>query len=136
MVGVEGGHAIEHSLDNLREYRRRGAIYMTLTHNGTHDWADASYDKAQHGGLNAFGEEVVLEMNRLTSAVPTGFLLLVPLNITSAICPLRRLLTLCSPSTHFTASTILLLPQPFGPTITVTRESKRNSAVANSWNNS
>jgi len=65
IIGVEGGHAIEHSLDNLREYRSRGALYMTLTHNGTHDWADASYDKAQHGGLNAFGEEVVLEMNRL-----------------------------------------------------------------------
>ena len=38
---------------------------MTLTHNGTTDWADASYDEPRHGGLSDFGEEVVMEMNRL-----------------------------------------------------------------------
>lgn len=65
IIGVEGGHAIEHSLDNLKEYYNRGARYMTLTHNGTHDWADAGYDEARHGGLSTFGEVVVQEMNRL-----------------------------------------------------------------------
>ena len=38
---------------------------MTLTHSDTLAWADAATDKAQHQGLNAFGEEVVREMNRL-----------------------------------------------------------------------
>ena len=70
------------------------------------------------------------EISKLTSAVPAAFLLLLPLNITSAICPLRRLLALCSPSTHFTASTTLLLPQPFGPTIAVMGESKVNSILS------
>src|SRR4030043_117797 len=70
------------------------------------------------------------ERNKLTSAVPAGFLLLLPLNITSAICSLRRLLTLCSPSTHFTASTTLLLPHPLGPTIAVIGESKVNSTLS------
>jgi membrane dipeptidase len=65
LMGVEGGHAIENSLDTLRSYYRQGARYMTLTHNVTLDWADAALDTAKHGGLTKFGEEVVREMNRL-----------------------------------------------------------------------
>lgn len=65
LMGVEGGHAIENSLDSLRSYYAQGARYMTLTHNVTLDWADAALDSAKHGGLTKFGEEVVREMNRL-----------------------------------------------------------------------
>ena len=38
---------------------------MTLTHSDTLDWADSATDEARHGGLSAFGEEIVREMNRL-----------------------------------------------------------------------
>ena len=38
---------------------------MTLTHSDTLAWADAATDTARHGGLTAFGVEVVQEMNRL-----------------------------------------------------------------------
>jgi membrane dipeptidase len=65
LLGMEGGHAIENSLGALRAYHALGARYMTLTHNVTLDWADAAVDEARHGGLTAFGEEVVREMNRL-----------------------------------------------------------------------
>ena len=65
LLGMEGGHAIENSLGALRAYYDLGARYMTLTHNVTLDWADAANDSARHGGLTAFGEEVVREMNRL-----------------------------------------------------------------------
>jgi membrane dipeptidase len=65
MLGVEGGHAIENSLGALRVYYDMGGRYMTLTHNVTLDWADAAMDTARHGGLTAFGVEVVREMNRL-----------------------------------------------------------------------
>ncbi len=65
MLGVEGGHAIENSLGVLRLYYELGVRYMTLTHNGTLDWADAALDTARHDGLTRFGEEVVREMNRL-----------------------------------------------------------------------
>jgi membrane dipeptidase len=65
LIGVEGGHAIEDSLENLRRLSALGAGYMTLTHSDTLAWADAATDQAQHGGLNAFGEEIVREMNRL-----------------------------------------------------------------------
>ena len=65
LLGMEGGHAIENSLGALRACYELGARYMTLTHNVTHDWADAANDAPRHGGLTRFGEEVVREMNRL-----------------------------------------------------------------------
>ena len=65
LIGVEGGHAIDDSLANLRVLHQLGVRYMTLTHGGTLSWADSATDVARHGGLTAFGEEVVREMNRL-----------------------------------------------------------------------
>lgn len=65
LIGIEGGHAIEDSLDLLRAFYRFGARYMTLTHTNTNNWADASTDEAKHNGLTPFGKQVVLEMNRL-----------------------------------------------------------------------
>jgi membrane dipeptidase len=65
LIGVEGGHAIEDSLENLRRLAALGAGYMTLTHSDTLAWADAATDKPRHEGLTPFGEEVVREMNRL-----------------------------------------------------------------------
>ena len=65
MMGIEGGHAIENSLGALRAFHAMGVRYMTLTHNGTLDWADAANDEHRHGGLTEFGREVVREMNRM-----------------------------------------------------------------------
>ena len=66
LMGIEGGYAIENSLYALRNFYRLGIRYMTLTHNVTHDWADAhSPTQAKHNGLTDFGKEVVREMNRL-----------------------------------------------------------------------
>jgi membrane dipeptidase len=65
LIGIEGGHAIEDSLDLLRAFYRFGARYMTLTHTNTNNWADSSGDEPKHNGLTPFGKEVVLEMNRL-----------------------------------------------------------------------
>src|SRR6266568_2403325 len=65
LIGIEGGHAIENSLGALRAFADLGVRYMTLTHWETIDWADAATDSAKHDGLTPFGEQVVLEMNRL-----------------------------------------------------------------------
>ena len=61
----------------------------------------------------------VLSMVRETSAMPSGFCLSVPLKMTSSICSLRKRVGFCSPSTQRIASTMLVLPQPLGPTIPV-----------------
>jgi membrane dipeptidase len=65
LIAIEGGHAIENSLGALRAFADLGVRYMTLTHWETIDWADAATDSAKHDGLTAFGEQVVLEMNRV-----------------------------------------------------------------------
>jgi membrane dipeptidase len=65
LIGIEGGHAIEDSLERLREFHKLGARYMTLTHSNTNNWADSSGGKPRHGGLNGLGRKVVAEMNRL-----------------------------------------------------------------------
>jgi membrane dipeptidase len=63
MIGVEGGHAIEDSLDTLRHFYARGVRYMTLTHVNTNNWCDSSGDGGRHGGLTDFGRTVVRTMN-------------------------------------------------------------------------
>ena len=65
LIGIEGGHMIDCSLDVLREFASRGAAYMTLTHMRNTEWADASTDSPRHNGLSQFGREVIAEMNRL-----------------------------------------------------------------------
>lgn len=65
LIGVEGGHSIDNSLGVLRMLHALGARYMTLTHSETLDWADSATDKPKSNGLSPFGEQVVLEMNRL-----------------------------------------------------------------------
>src|SRR5207245_3138167 len=66
-IGVEGGHAIESSLDKLRQLYAQGARYMTLTWNNGNEWAGSSIGVGgtRTGGLTDFGKQVVREMNRL-----------------------------------------------------------------------
>ena len=65
LMGIEGGYAIDNSLYALRNFYRLGVRYMTLTHNVSHDWADAHNGEVKNNGLSEFGKEVVREMNRL-----------------------------------------------------------------------
>jgi membrane dipeptidase len=73
MLSIEGGHAIEDSLDNLRLFHERGVRAMTLTWNNTNNWADGCgpMDKSlqQHGGLTEFGRTVVATMEDIGMAV-------------------------------------------------------------------
>ncbi len=70
LLGIEGGHSIEADLGLLRMYHQLGVRYMTLTWSNSNEWADSSGDLddatvVHHGGLTAFGRDVVREMNKL-----------------------------------------------------------------------
>ncbi len=65
LIGVEGGHAIENSIEKLRRLHAMGAGYMTLTHSDSLDWANSCTDKPKCAGLSEFGKEVVRTMNGL-----------------------------------------------------------------------
>jgi membrane dipeptidase len=66
-LGVEGGHAIEGSLERLRTLYARGVRYLTLTWNNGNAWAGSSIgiEGTRTGGLTDFGRTVIAEMNRL-----------------------------------------------------------------------
>src|ERR1700722_15023643 len=74
-------------------------------------------------------------MVRVTSARPSGAREVVPAKTTSSILPPRRGLAPCSPMTQDKASTMLDLPEPFGPTTHVIPGSRRRVvAEANDLN--
>jgi membrane dipeptidase len=71
MIGVEGGHMIENSLDNLDQLAKRGMSYLTLTWNNSTPWASSAAEetsgkiKPEDAGLNDFGKKVVARLNEL-----------------------------------------------------------------------
>jgi membrane dipeptidase len=73
MFGVEGGHMIENSIENLDRLYERGTRYMTLTWNNSSPWATSAMDETNkkdslartHKGLTDFGKQVVKRMNEL-----------------------------------------------------------------------
>ncbi len=66
MLGIENGIALDGRLESLQHFADRGIVYMTLCHNGDNDICDsASRSEHTHGGVSAFGEQVIREMNRL-----------------------------------------------------------------------
>jgi membrane dipeptidase len=69
---IENGYAMGKDLGALDEFAARGVRYITLTHNGHNELADAAIPlrslhnaAAEHGGLSAFGRAAVQRMNEL-----------------------------------------------------------------------
>ena len=71
MIGVEGGHMIENSLEKLEDLANRGMIYLTLTWNNSTPWSSSAAEetsgkvKPQNAGLNDFGKSVIHKLNEL-----------------------------------------------------------------------
>lgn len=66
-IGVENGYPIGKNLSILSEFYEMGARYLTLCHTRNNDICDSSTDPSgpEHDGLSAFGEQVIVELNRL-----------------------------------------------------------------------
>ena len=65
MLGIENGYAIGRDIRNVERFRRRGVVYMTLCHNGNNQLCGSCRFNDEGLGVNAFGEEVIHEMNRV-----------------------------------------------------------------------
>ena len=70
LIGLEGGHQIENSIENLDALYKRGTRYITLTWNNSTDWATSAFDEntkpAFKGkGLSDFGKRIVQHMNKI-----------------------------------------------------------------------
>ncbi len=69
-IGVEGGTAIENSLENLQTFYDRGVRYLGLTWEDSPDWATSAKDEYHdtllvRKGLSDFGKTVVKKMNEI-----------------------------------------------------------------------
>ena len=65
MMGIENGYAIGKDIANVERFRNRGIVYMTLCHNGNNQLCGSCRDNEENLGVNAFGEQVIHEMNRV-----------------------------------------------------------------------
>jgi membrane dipeptidase len=71
LIGIENGFVMGKDLSLLAEFRKRGARYMTLVHNGHNDIGDSAQSRkefgdqgpTEHGGLSDLGKQVVAELN-------------------------------------------------------------------------
>lgn len=72
LSAVENGYAMGHDLGRIAQWRRLGAIYLTLTHDGHNALSDSARPRKnlgdaeeEHGGLTALGRAAIAEMNRV-----------------------------------------------------------------------
>ena len=65
MLGIENGYAIGNDISYIERFRNRGVVYMTLCHNGNNQLCGSARYNDEGLGVNAFGEQVIKEMNRV-----------------------------------------------------------------------
>lgn len=65
ILGIEGGEALNGSLEVLRVLYRLGVRFIGLTWNQRNQIADGVWETVSGGGLTFFGRQVIEEMNRL-----------------------------------------------------------------------
>ena len=66
VIGVEGGHSIENSIDNLLTLYNAGMRYLTITWNNSTSWAISAKDpRSAFQGLSVFGRQVIHTMDSL-----------------------------------------------------------------------
>jgi membrane dipeptidase len=66
VIGVEGGHHIEESIDKLVQLYNAGMRYLTITWNNSISWAISAKDnRSTTQGLDNFGRQVIRTMDSL-----------------------------------------------------------------------
>ena len=65
LISCEGGDFLEGDLGRLTEARAASVSSLTLLHYRVNEIGDVQTEEPVHGGLTAFGREVVAECNRL-----------------------------------------------------------------------
>ena len=101
MLGIENGYALGDDASRVEYFRRRGVVYMTLSHNGDNDLCDSARGDQEHGGLSDFGRTVISEMNRvgmmvdLSHAAESSFYQAIEASSTPIVCSHSSARSLC-----------------------------------------
>jgi membrane dipeptidase len=66
-LAVEGGDFLEGRIERVQEAYERGVRSIQLTHYRINELGDIQTDPARHGGLTAFGKDVIREMRSVSA---------------------------------------------------------------------
>lgn len=120
MLGIENGLAIEDNIRNIAHFAQRGIIYITLCHNGDNAICDSARGTQTHGGVSAFGEQVIGEMNRLgvmvdlSHGAETSFFDALSISQTPIVCSHSNCKALCDVPRNLTDAQLKALAQAGG----------------------
>ena len=120
MLGIENGLAIEDNIRNIAHFAQRGIVYITLCHNGDNTICDSARGTQTHGGVSAFGEQVIGEMNRLgvmvdlSHGAETSFFDALSISQTPIVCSHSNCKALCDVPRNLTDAQLKALAQAGG----------------------
>lgn len=120
MLGIENGLAIEDDIRNIAHFAQRGIVYITLCHNGDNAICDSARGTQTHGGVSAFGEQVIHEMNRLgvmvdlSHGAETSFFDALSISQTPIVCSHSNCKALCDVPRNLTDAQLKALAQAGG----------------------
>ena len=120
MLGIENGLAIEDDIRNIAHFAQRGIVYITLCHNGDNAICDSARGTQTHGGVSAFGEQVIGEMNRLgvmvdlSHGAETSFFDALFISQTPIVCSHSNCKALCDVPRNLTDAQLKALAQAGG----------------------
>ncbi len=120
MLGIENGLAIEDDIRNIAHFVQRGIVYITLCHNGDNAICDSARGTQTHGGVSAFGEQVIGEMNRLgvmvdlSHGAETSFFDALSISQTPIVCSHSNCKALCDVPRNLTDAQLKALAQAGG----------------------
>lgn len=120
MLGIENGLAIEDDIHNIAHFAQRGIVYITLCHNGDNAICDSARGTQTHGGVSAFGEQVIGEMNRLgvmvdlSHGAETSFFDALSISQTPIVCSHSNCKALCDVPRNLTDAQLKALAQAGG----------------------
>ena len=120
MLGIENGLAIEDDIRNIAHFTQRGIVYITLCHNGDNAICDSARGTQTHGGVSAFGEQVIGEMNRLgvmvdlSHGAETSFFDALSISQTPIVCSHSNCKALCDVPRNLTDAQLKAIAQAGG----------------------
>jgi microsomal dipeptidase-like Zn-dependent dipeptidase len=120
MLGIENGLALENDVNNVEYFKKRGVVYITLCHNGDNAICDSARGSQTHGGVSAFGEKVIAEMNKLgvmvdlSHAAESSFYDALQMSKTPIVCSHSSARVLCDHPRNLTDDQMRALAQRGG----------------------
>ncbi|MCD7713553.1 MAG: membrane dipeptidase [Prevotella sp.] len=116
MLAVENALALGNDIKRVGHFKKRGAVYFTLCHNGDNQICDSARRSiGTWRGLSPFGEKVVAEMNRqgvmidLSHAAESTFRDVLELSKKPVVCSHSNCRALCNHERNLTDEQLRLL---------------------------